>query len=306
MHFLGLDCHKEAHTWALYDDAGALIAEGSVHNARPDLEALRAACPSPVLVGLEGPRALRLAVESAFVDCTLFEICAAWTHERRQRGRPQPHNDRYDARRVARCLFESHTDLVPLLRCEQARTTLSALLQLHRRAVKDRVREAQRLHELLTRLWHCHYAELFADPLAPTARWFFAQYPQPYLAARARSLGERLRKRSRGQFGPELALRIRRVAALFEPPTPADNLLADELRETIQQIESLLRKSDRLRGEIERLLHHLDASWLLEEPGLGPVQAATLVDAGFLESPSANGFARLAGIAPEDDCSGQR
>jgi len=305
MYFLGVDCHKETHAWALCDDAGALVDEGSVRNALPDLASLRARLPAPLHVGLEGPRALRSAVERAFADCPLFEICAAWTHEWRRRGRARPKNDRYDAQRVARCLVESHEDLVPLPDRQQGREALTVLLSSYRRALRDRVRAAQRLHELLTRLWHCHYVELFTEPLAPTARWLFAQYPHPYLAARARSLGERLRKRSRGRFGQDLAQRIRHVARSFGPPSLAERLLADELRESAGHLDVLERKSELLRGQIEQLVRDLDVAWLLDEPGLGPVQAGALIDAGLLESPGPNSFARLAGIAPEDDSSGK-
>jgi transposase len=306
MHFLGIDCHKEMHTWALYDETGRLVSEGSVRNALPDLRALRAQLPAPLSVGLEGSRDLRHAIERAFVDCPLFEICAAWTNEWRHRGRPRPKNDRYDARRVALCLLESHAHLVEIPKREQARATLGVLLQAHRRVVKDRVRCALRIHARLTCLWLCHYAELFNNPLAPTARWFFAQYPHPHLAAHARSLGERLRKRSRGHFGRDLAERIKSVARQFEPPTPAQLVLADELCAFIEQLDLLEREAARIVVGIQQLLHDLDAGWLLSEPGLGPVQVGTLIDAGLLESPGANGFARLAGIAPEDDSSGKR
>jgi transposase len=306
MLYLGFDCHKRTHSWALVDERGGLLDKGSVRNDPRDLHQLRLKFPEPIRVALEGSRGYRVQLHRAFRDVPCFEICAAWTHVWRQRGRPKPKNDDHDARSVARALAESHQDLVPLPPPRDEREALEIALQLWRQASHDRTATALRCHALLTRLWQGCYKDLFHDPLSKTGRAFFLAYPHPHPAARARNLAQRLHKWSRGQMGPSEADRVRLVARSFAEPTLAEQLAAEEVRELLERLDALERKQAQLRGRLTRLLRDLGCQWLLEEPGIGAIHAATLVDSGLLESPDDNGFAKLAGIAPEHSESGEQ
>lgn len=79
-----------------------------------------------------------------------------------------------------------------------------------------------------------------------------------------------------------------------------------EIKELLDKFDDLDAKTKRLRTLLESLVLQLGCTWLLDQPGLGPLRVATLIDAGFLESRHRNGFARLAGIAPQEDSSGER
>jgi len=306
MHYLGFDCHKRNHTFALLDCTGAILRRGTVTNSLHELRKLADEMPSDLQVGLEGPTALRGAIRLAFDHVPCYEICPAWTHERRRQGRPKPKNDHHDALRVARLLAEEVHSLVPLPRASEQRQALTVLLKLDRGISKDLHACAQRIQEIITMLWHGAAKSLFKKNLAKTARCFFRRYPHPSRAARATSLGRSLAKWSRGRFGNDLANVIRAVAKTFGDPTLADEFLCAELQRLLDDYESLLQRRAQTQELIRKTLEDLDLSWLLDQPGLGVVRAATLVDSGFLESPGDDSFAKLAGLAPEEDASGER
>jgi len=306
MHYLGFDCHKRNHTFALLDSAGTVVRRGTVPNSPEELKKLADDMPSDLRVGLEGPRALRGAIRLAFDRFPCYEICPAWTHERRRQGRPKPKNDQHDALRVARLLAEEVYSLVPLPQVSEQRRALSVLLSLDRGISKDLRACAQRTQETITMLWHGAAKTLFKNNLSKTARCFFRRYPHPSAAARANSLGRSLAKWSHGRLGNDLARTIRAVAKTFGHPSLADEILCSELLRLLEQYEGLLERRAAIQEQVRQILEDLDLSCLLEQPGLGVVRAATLVDAGFLESPGDDSFAKLAGLAPEEDSSGER
>jgi hypothetical protein len=305
MHYLGFDCHKSLHTWTLRDTTGRVLQRGEVANRPASLATLRAQLPADLRVGLEGPRHLRSAVETAFADCLLYEISPTWTSAIRH-GSPSPDkDDPLDADRVSELLVRYADQLLPLVVQDQHLEALRALMSIYRSMMRELTAIQHRLHTNLTRLWQDSYRQLFGDPLGATGRRFFAAYPHPYLAYHSRELARRLSAWSRGRLGGPLAQRIKHQTAAAPPPSPAHQIWITELRENLTRLQALLAKQKALHAQLHQSLEALQALWLLEQPGIGIVRAAQLVAAGFLQSPSASAFARHAGIAPESDSTGR-
>jgi hypothetical protein len=307
MLYLGFDCHKDLHAWTLLDENGRIIQRGEVPNQAAAVEHLRQHLSlDEVAVGFEGPRDLRREVERAFADVPCFEICPSWTHARRK-GSPVPDkDDPLDADRTAQMLFQYHERLVPLSLADEQFAELRAVVSIHRSTVRRLHAAQRRAHTQLTRLWQASYGQLFCDPLSVTAQQFFAAYPHPWHAKKARGLADRLRKWSRGHLGEPTARRIKEATRTASPPTAADELWIDELQESLREINRLCAKRDTLQQQMSQLLEAMNAGWLLQIPGVGVQRAATLVAAGLLLSPGPSAFARHAGIAPESESSGKR
>jgi transposase len=306
MHYLGFDCQKSVHAWTLLDPSGQILQRGEVANRPADLAALRAQLPTELRVGLEGPRHLRQAVETAFAACPLYEISPGWTVALRD-GSPRPDKtDPLDADRVAALLVRYRDQLSALTVQDQHLDALRATMSLDRSTVRELIAVQHRLHTNLTRLWQDSYRSLFRDPLGATGRRFFTAYPHPHLARHARGLAGRLRTWSGGRFGLPLAQRLHQLAAGAPPPSLADQIWIAEIRDNLARLEALRAKRQVLQARMRQHLEARGALWLLQQPGLGVLRAAQLVAAGFFQSRNANAFARHAGIAPEEDSSGRR
>jgi len=306
MYYFAADCHKDLHVWTLIDEAGHLLQHGQVANEPAAVQALRQSLPADLAVGLEGPRPLRNLIEHAFADCPVFEISATWTAALRG-GDPRPDKtDPLDAERAAQLLRQHQPRLQPLPVADEPLRALQALVTVHRSTLRQLRATKHRVHTLLTHLWQGAYRRLFRDPLCRTARRFFAAYPHPFLARRARQLAPRLRAWSHGQIGAATVDRLRDLTAAATPPTLADEVWIEELTDTLADLERLDAKRQRLTQHLGVALQACGADWLLQERGLGIVRAAQLVAAGLLQSPGPNAFARHAGIAPESDSSGPR
>jgi hypothetical protein len=302
---MGVDCHKSLQAWTLRDTTGRILQRGSVANQPADLAALRAQLPADLLVGLEGPRPLRGAVEAAFADGPLYEISPGWTSTVRH-GSPCPDkDDPLDADRISELLVRYADQLLPLTIQDQHRDALRAIMSLYRSTLRELTALQHRLHTNLTRLWQDTYRQLFSDPLGVTGRRFFAAYPHPYLTHHRRPLGPRLRAGSRGRLGEPLARRVTQLTIATPPPSLAHQIWIAEVRDNLARLEVLRATQRTLHPQMHHQLEALGALGLLDQPGLGIVRAAQLVAAGFLQSPGANPFARHAGIAPESDSTGR-
>ena len=126
-----------------------------------------------------------------------------------------------------------------------------------------------------------------------------------HLQAMVTTALERLRKKLRGLKSQPLA---KRCAKLRMVPTHSDELrgIAIALRAIGRRIKRLNAEIKELDAELEPRVRAL-APTLLDEPGIGPVNAAEMVCAwshpGRVRSEGA--FAALAGVAPVPTSSGQ-
>ena len=306
MHYLGFDCHKNQQAWTLRGADGQVVARGEVPNERAALRQLRAGLPPELTVGLEGPRNLRREVERQFADCSCFEISPAWTHALRERSPLPDKDDARDADRVAEALFRYREQLTPRELSNERAEALAALVSVYAHTVRQLTAVRNRVHHFLTLLWQASYQKAFPHGLTITARRFFSAYPHPARAQHARGLADRLRRWSHGRLGQPTALQIKALVRDAPPPTAAQRVWSEELREALAEYDRLADKHAGLRTQMQTLLEEMECRWLLAEPGLGPVHAAQLVAGGLLASPGPSPFARHCGIAPESDSTGGR
>lgn len=306
MHHLAFDCHKSHHAWALLDEHGTPVRSDKVCNSLRALQQLRASLPSDLIVGFEGPAAVRIIAQHCFADRPCFEISPHWTHSRRRHSPLPDKDDPSDALRAAQALWTYHAHLVPLTLDDDTLDALRQATSFYRRLARRHGAVKNRIHHCLTQLWQDVYLQVFRDSLGATARNFFHHYPHPHAAHRARQLPDKLRRWSKGHFGQQKSDHIKQLTQLAPPPTRAEQFRIDELRHALEEYDHLQLQRQHLKTQLTKLLLELDCSWLMELSGLGPVRAAELVAGGLLSSPGPDSFARRSGIAPVKDSSGNQ
>ena len=266
---IGVDTHRDTHTYAICDPAGGLLGE---HRLRADGAGYRQAI---ALAGQRAPGVRVWAIEGAgSYGAGLARVLGGAGERvieverpRRPPRRAGARSDAIDALRAARQALADEHQASP--RAEGRREALRVLVVTREGALRARTQAI------------CQLAALILTA------------PEP--------VRERLRAlQGKARIDACAALRIR------EGQPAAHQASRVCLRASARRIQALSAEAGELAGRIEQLVLTI-APWLLDEPGVGPICAAQVLISwshpGRLRSEAA--FAALAGVAPIPASSGQ-
>lgn len=312
--FVGIDPHKDQHVAIMVDHWGEVFLELSFPNQPKGFQELLDQ------VETHTPKD-RVAVFGIEDTGGLGRPCSQWltlrnklvkgvnpvmTSDRRKRRPHRAKTDKLDAAAVAKVLIENFNTL-PQVTEDQYYHGLRELINRRTQLVKTRTRYKNEFHRLI----HGHYPDykqIFCDPFGSTALAFWHKYPHPSSLQKVgvKRLGSFLQKHARNMSTKKATEILSSIDKTQSVSLEARiNIpIIRQLIESIQQIDRHIEEIETLIAEtLKQCNLHLDTL-----PGVADVTVASLLAriGPIKKFSSADKLARHAGIAPEDDSSGNK
>lgn len=264
--FCGLDVGKNTHTLYILDARHhTLVPAQSFHNDARGFQQLRMRLQETgqkrtVLIGMEATGHYWYSLHDMLVRHGYAVIVLNPIQTARQAHQMirKCKTDKLDARRIAVLLKNGQyrSALIP----GELAMTCRQVTRLRYRLVRQRTRLKQLIQAHLHPVWP-EYEKVFADPFSVTSRKLLAQSPVPEDLRHwdPESLGQFLRKTSRGKHGPACMERLQQAAndsVGMQRGLAGTRLAIGVLLEQIDSTEPLLRK---LQEQIESLAQPIPA-----------------------------------------------
>lgn len=285
MNYIGIDIAKKAHEICLLDQHGVVVDGNTfkISNSQKGFEKLNARLtehgftPTNALVGMEATGHYWLVLFSWFIEqgYPVKVINPIVTDGYRSMEIRKRKTDRIDARVVADVLrfglFQetgiAEEDILALRQLTRFRSwQVDGCSDLKRKivAVLDQV--------------FPEYESLFSDIFGATSRELLRTIttPEEFAKISTTKLGNLMRKCSRGQFGREKAFEVKAVAESSIGLRIANDSLAFQIQQMIEQIEFIEQQIKRLETEITAIMVQLNSP-IQTIPGVGPVYGATIL-----------------------------
>jgi transposase len=281
-YFCGIDVAKNRHVACVLDGDGTFrVRSQSFANSAAGFEQLRERLkplggPGQVVVALEATGHYWFSLRDHLVEHG-YEVAVLnplQTAQQAKKGIRKAKTDRIDARHIATLL--KNGDYKPALVPGPFATQCRQLTRLRYTLIRQRSRIKQRLWAYLHPVWP-EYEALFPNPFCRTGCKLLALAPTPadVLALQAETLGELIRKTSRGKYGAVQAEKVRQAAEgsisarrCVEGARPAIRLLLTQL-----DYQAELRQQ--LELQIAPLADRVPA-YLLTLPGAEAISAVSL------------------------------
>jgi transposase len=314
--YLGIDWSKKSHAVTFINQEGGIIAEETIgHTAKgfARLEKMRCGldvCADECVVGIESSHTLLIDWLWSHGYSQVYVIPPAVTASRQATYRQsKARTDSSDAYLIANLLRTDLHLLHPWRPDSPSIQALQAQVSLRMQLVAERIREQNRLAELVNRYYPAFLQAFSLDTDVGLA--FLQRYPTPEAADRLtwtefQAFAKSQHYASKHQTTAFAALQTAQpeaLAAVVESAQPKVLLLARRLAGTRQLIKETEKSMQALYAE------HPDASIYNSLPGVGEILAPALLsklgdDRERFPTPSA--LQAFAGTAPVTEQSGQR
>ena len=280
--FCGIDVAKRKHVACILDRDGAFVARSQSFNN--DAEGFQqilarlheAGGPKKVSVAMEATGHYWYSLHDFLVgqDYPVAVLNPIQTKMQAKKGIRKTKTDKIDARHIATLLKngEQRAALVPgelAMSCRQ-------LTRLRYTFVGQGARLKQLLWARLHPVWP-EYETFFTVPFGPTGRKLLLTAPTPcdVLALGPVTLGELIRKASRGKFGPVKVEQIREAAARSVGTRRGHEGARISIRAILTQLEALMPIRKQLEADIATLANRIPA-YVQTLPGADPIKAVSL------------------------------
>jgi len=280
--FCGIDIGKAKHMACILDADGRFLARSqSFLNNAAGYEQLLAR-----LQQAGGPPQVRVAMEATghyWYSLHDFLVRQAYpvsvlnpiqTSQQAKMGIRKKKTDKTDARHIAVLLKngESRAALIP----GEPAMTCRQLTRLRYALIKQRTQTKQRIWSHLHPVWP-EYEGLFSDPFGTTGRKLLTIAPTPadLLAMDAPTLGEMIRRTSRGRFGPVKVQQILDAARGSVGMQRGLDGARIGIRTLIATLDALRPIREQLDADILARADQLP-QYILTLPGADPLRAVSL------------------------------
>ena len=281
MFFVGIDVSSVKHDCCILDGSRKMIRSFMILNSREGFSALSAtltelAAPENIKIGLEatgiyGDNLACFLRRKGFNVCTINPLLCK-KHQSATTLR-KTKNDRSDAKNIA--LIVASEDIQPDHLSSYHIVELKSLSRARFSTVKDRSSLKNKVKRLVTVLFP-ELLDAFTDLFGASGMALMTRYPsaKALAACNLDTLTELLKAASRGRFGREKAVALRKLAK--ESIGTFSESAVFQLRLLLKRIELLNTQIEMFDEEIRRLMDQLDSP-ILSLPGIGYTLGAMIL-----------------------------
>ena len=281
MFFVGIDVSSVKHDCCILDGSRKMIRSFMILNSREGFSALSAtltelAAPENIKIGLEatgiyGDNLACFLRRKGFNVCTINPLLCK-KHQSATTLR-KTKNDRSDAKNIA--LIVASEDIQPDHLSSYHIVELKSLSRARFSTVKDRSSLKNKVKRFVTVLFP-ELLDVFTDLFGASGMALMTRYPsaKALAACNLDTLTELLKAASRGRFGREKAVALRKLAK--ESIGTFSESAVFQLRLLLKRIELLNTQIEMFDEEIRRLMDQLDSP-ILSLPGIGYTLGAMIL-----------------------------